>query len=119
MSEAVVKVGIKDSKEVKAFVVALIKGGMDAKKNDGKITGSDFVYLGPALLVMPAALDGISNVGAEFKDLDPAELQELAGDIAKDLGLADSIVADVTDAIEVLKRIVAVVNRHRVIAPVA
>lgn len=81
---------------------------------DGKMGLTDIAYLMPALLKLPAAVEGFSAVGAELKDLDEVELEALKEQLKVELDLPqDSIEAAIEGAAEVAVRIVKLVSDLR------
>jgi hypothetical protein len=77
------KLGIKDTKELISFGMAIAGALYAAKTNDGVIDGKDLPLAMPALLEMPAAIEGVQLVVPELGDLQEDELLEI-----KDLVLA-------------------------------
>lgn len=71
------KYGIKETKEVLAFGVALGMAIDKSLADDGKISLADAANLVDPLMKAPAALSGITEVGLELSDLSDAEKQEL------------------------------------------
>lgn len=71
------KQGIKDTKEVLALGAALTRVVFEAKRNDGVIDIKDLPLVITTLPTITPALDGVSNILAEIKDLDQQELKEL------------------------------------------
>ena len=65
---------IKNTLEVIDFGMAIAQGVFGALKDDGKITIGDLPQLMPALVAMPAAIEGIDQLPAELKDLDEKEV---------------------------------------------
>lgn len=106
--------GIKESKELRDFVVKIVKGGLAARA-DGKLDSSDLQHVLPALMAFPAAVEGISGVPAELRDLDLAEFKELVAiDLSKELGLDLSAIAPyVEDAVEIVKRGFSIYKRAK------
>lgn len=70
------KVGIKESKEVLDFVLAL-GNAAGVSLSDGKIGLEDLSNFFGALTVAGPAFEGIQDVVKEFKDLDKEEAAEL------------------------------------------
>lgn len=69
--------GIKELKEVIAFGMAVGSGAVIAINDDGKITLGDATAFTPAVIALPAALEGITEIPVEIADLDEAEFIEL------------------------------------------
>lgn len=80
--------GIKETKELVAFSMALVKTAVDVSA-DGKVGLSDLVTLVGALKDAPDALVGIDMIPAELSDLDAAEVDELAEFIKEKFDLTD------------------------------
>lgn len=95
--------GIKETKEVLALGFSLGKALKSAKENDGKIDLND---IGLLLTVIPnvvPAVNDISLVPKELKDLDAAEGQELLDYARQELGdtLSDEeLVAQIAAGLE-------------------
>lgn len=69
-------VGIKETKELLDFVIAL-GNATSISLEDGKFFWSEFTnYIG-ALIKLPVAIQDIEQVPVEMKDLDDAEAKEL------------------------------------------
>ena len=70
-------VGIKETKEALVFGLEVGAGVFAALKDDGKVTVGDALVFTPAMVSLPAALDGADQIPAELKDLDENELMEI------------------------------------------
>lgn len=74
------ELGLKETKEVKEFFVGLLDDLAKHKSDDGKIDTTE--WLQTAMSNVPAgvkAMMGIDRVDEELKDLDEAEIREVAG----------------------------------------
>lgn len=71
------KIGIKDTLELIGFGLQIGNALYLAKTNDGVINGQDLPLAMPALLEMPAAIEGIANVVPELADLQEEELLQI------------------------------------------
>lgn len=69
--------GIKESKEALQFAFAIGKIFMQAKKNNGGIDVGDLPLLVNLFPVLGPALEGMSEIPAELKDLDSEEVKSL------------------------------------------
>lgn len=99
------KFDVKNTKEV---IVLVLKSGEAVKKSlaDGKFDGSDTVHFFSVLSLIQPALEGITLIPAEVKDLDAQEAQELIDLVAADLGVlanAPKLVAQINAALKLIK----------------
>lgn len=103
---------IKNILEVEAFASAVVKAGIEAKKNDGTVDFKDTPLFLPALMLLPPAIDQFTMIDDEFKVL-PEHIDELAAKIAPDFGLDPNgdIIFYTTQAVEMLKIGVKVYQR--------
>lgn len=74
---------IKETMDVLNEVSAVLECVKVAKSDDGKITFSDFPAFTPAALGAPEAIMGSSQIGAELKELDSAEIEKLIAKFAE------------------------------------
>lgn len=70
------KTGIKESKEVLGFVLALVEAGANSLA-DGRIGFTDMIHFFDAFRKLSDAVEDIGKVVDEMKDFDEAEKQEL------------------------------------------
>lgn len=73
----IVMPGIVETLQVIDFGLTIGKGIGQSMTDDGKITLADLPKFLPALMAVPAAIEGIQLVPVEVKDLDTAELEEI------------------------------------------
>ena len=108
MSE-VVKVGIKESKEMLVFLFMLGKVMKEAKENDGKIDYMDAMLLMKLMPLMGPAFEGVSEIMEEIKDIDAAEADELIKYLAEETGSIlegkEDLIAKIISGLEVAKSI--------------
>lgn len=78
--------GIKETKEVLQLVFALMKTFKAAKADDGNINMADVKHLVALFPNLSPAVEGITEVPAEIKDLNEAEAKELLTFAAAHLG---------------------------------
>lgn len=77
---------VKDIKEMNTFLAKL--GNATSKSlADDKIDSNDAVNLVDPIVAAPAAFEGISNYGKQFKDMDESEALEIKQQLAADLQL--------------------------------
>lgn len=107
---------IKDIQEVKDFLLAAVKGGLDSNK-DGVWNSADVQYFTPALILLPAAMENIGDVGAELKIL-PEHIDEFASDIASKLGLDDTskVKTYIDAAVKILENAYLILKTAKVVA---
>jgi len=105
------KEGIKELKELVTFV-AVLASAADKSTQDG-LGYDDIGEFVNAMLKAPNAFEGIDKVGAEIKDLDAAEMQELKDLVAAELNLVDDKLELVVE-----KAIVAIVNIYDIVLEV-
>ena len=79
-------VGIKETLEVLDFILDLTGGFYKSIKNDGKFTAEDIANFLPALVSLPAAIEGFSLVLPELKDLNDAEMEQIKDKVINKLG---------------------------------
>ena len=79
---------MRDIKELKEVVVLALKLGGATKKSfaDGKFDFNDVPNYLATIPYLQPALEGITDIPEEVKDLDEKELEELIDLVAKDLG---------------------------------
>jgi len=68
--------GIKETKDVLACIISLANG-MGKSLEDGKLSMTDIGYFLDMFMGIPAAIENISEVPEEIKDLSEEELREL------------------------------------------
>lgn len=78
--------GVKELKEVVAFVVEL-GNGLGASLADGRIGYGDLMNIFGALRALPSAVDGMAEIPKELADLDAAEKVELCTLVEERLNL--------------------------------
>ena len=88
-TDGVKKYDIKETKEMVTFIAKLGMGLEASLDDDGKITLGDSGKMMPALMSSGAAFAGAGKIGAEIKDLDKDEAQELCDHLAKELDIKD------------------------------
>jgi len=77
-SEAVAQqFGIKETTEVIDLGLALGNGVFQSLQDDGKITFGDVPKFGPALLAVAPAIEGVTQVPFELKELSDSELEQI------------------------------------------
>lgn len=100
----------KDIKNTKEALVFFFKCGhvlKQAKENDGKVNYMDAVLLMQLVPLMGPAVDEFDQIDDEFKDIDDAELAEIAvlvGENITALG-KEKFVAQVMAGLEVAKAV--------------
>lgn len=80
---------IEDVKEIKDVLKLVISGykAYGAAMADGKLGWEDFGHLMPVFPNISAAVENISDIPAEFKDLDAEEARELADYVQAELDI--------------------------------
>lgn len=80
---------IQGSPETDELVAGLadVYNGVKGSLKDGKLDASDVSHFLPLLQSLPKAVEGISKVPAELKDLDSAEGAALLAKVAEKIGL--------------------------------
>lgn len=102
---------VKELKEVLGFVCALANGIGEAAK-DGKVSLGDATQLIPLLYKLPAAVDGMSEIPAEAKDLSQDEVDELAKYIKEELDLPqDKVEMAVEEGLDIALKLYALVQK--------
>lgn len=99
------KYGVKELKELIGLILSLLKVGKGALA-DGKLSLVDLAGLLVVLPNVQAALEGITEVPAELKDLDQDEAAELASYVMVELAVDDAKAKEVVEA--ALKALVAI-----------
>lgn len=99
------KFDVKNTKEV---IVLVLKSGEAVKKSleDGKMDVADTANFFPIISLIQPALEGISLIPSEIKDLDAEEAQELIDLVAKDIGVlanAPKLVSQINAALKLVK----------------
>lgn len=93
--------GIKETKEVVGFAVELANG-VGKSLEDGKWDIGDFVHFMDALMMAPAAIQGITSVPAELGDLSQPEIQEISDYVIEEFDIPqDEVEGVVEDAIKI------------------
>jgi hypothetical protein len=87
MSE-VEKRGVKELSEAVVFAIGLGEA-VDAALADKKLDLADLGLLVGPFTKAPAAIEGLDQVGAEIKDLDAAEMEEMKALVKSELDLSD------------------------------
>lgn len=77
---------INDILEVKQFLILCVKAGVQSGK-DGKWDQNDIMYFGAPMMALVPAIQGIGDIGNEFKVL-PQHIDELVANLPDDLGIA-------------------------------
>jgi len=97
-------VGIKESKDVLTFIIAVLK---EVDKRPKKVNAFTLIPILLRLAPKTAkAFNGIKELPAEFKDLDEVERQELIAVVKNDVSLSNEKVEDIVDKIiEVIIRL--------------
>lgn len=72
--------GIKETQEVAALVVSVVKG-IQAARADGKWDASDLMHLMPVFGTLGPALENFNQVGKEIGDLDANEIKTIAAQL--------------------------------------
>lgn len=78
--------GNKETKELIMFGVAL-GNGLGKTFEDGKFKLMELTNFIPALIKLPAGLEGIGSVDDELKNMTPAERLDLVNEVAEQLDL--------------------------------
>lgn len=88
-AEAVAVVEKKSVKELKDVVVLLaqIANSSVSALKDGKVGVEDLSLFLKLIPLLPAAVDGAAQIPAELKDVDAAEVKELADAVVANLAL--------------------------------
>lgn len=107
------KLGTKELKDVLALALAMVKVGRGALA-DGKVGLEDLAGLLQVLPKVQGAIEGLTEVPAELKDLDGAEAAELAAFVMAELSVDDAKAKEVVEAS--LKAAVAVYGVVKAIA---
>lgn len=105
--------GTKELGEVLKFVCALANGIGEAAK-DGEPSIGDATNLIPMLYKLPAAVDGISELPAEAKDLSVEEMAALVAMVKDDLDLPqDKVEMAVEEGLELSLKLYSLVQKLR------
>lgn len=105
--------GIQDLKDVVAFGAKFGNGIGESLSDDGKITLGDMANFMPAVLSVPAALEGIENIPAEIKDLDEAELVELVAFVDEEFDIPqDDAEEFIEESLHVASVVLAYVKKY-------
>jgi hypothetical protein len=105
------KYGIKDTKELISFGMALVSAAYTAKTNDGVIDGKDLPLLVPPLMELPAAIEGAAQAVPELSELDEAEAIEIRDLVLSKLpGVGDKWKSVATHALMVAQGAVGLWN---------
>lgn len=105
--------GTKELGEVLKFVCALANGIGEAAK-DGEVSLGDATHLIPLLYKLPAAVDGISEIPAEAKDLSGDEVEALVAMIKEELDLPqDKVEMAVEEGLDLALRLYSLVQKLR------
>ena len=75
---------VKEIKDVLKLIIGAIKG-YQAAKADGKLDWADMSQFMPVFPLIQPAIENISEIPAEFKDLDSEEATELAEFVKQEL----------------------------------
>ena len=94
------KVGIQNTKELIQLGAAAAKVVREAKQNDGMYSVNDLPLLMQMFPVMGPALDDVSEVPKELKDIDAEELKELLSFGAAHIGGAYSDSPELLEKVE-------------------
>ena len=91
------KIGIKETKDMLKFVLGL---GMALDKSlaDKKFSVDDIGNFVSAFLSAGEAFEGVKEIGAELKDLDAAELEEINEFVKKELELENEKVEAIVES---------------------
>lgn len=68
--------GIENTLDIIDLGIALARGCMGAFE-DKEFSLSDLFEAGPAILALPAAIEGVTDVPAELQDLSAAEIEQI------------------------------------------
>ena len=116
--KAVEKRDIKETKEVLALAFAIGKAFINAKKDNGEFDAGDIKHFIALFPVLSPALEGITNLPAELKDLDSDEIKELMTFAAAHLGTLFTDKEDLAAKIEEgLKLAIAITDFIKVMIP--
>ena len=95
------EVGIKETKEMIGFIVEL-GNGVGKSLEDGEWNVTDFVHFMDALMMAPAAFQGMNQIPAEFGDLSEAEIKELVDYVVEEFDIPqDQIEVVIERAIDI------------------
>ena len=104
--------GIQQTKDV-LKTAALIGNGVGISLQDGKFDLSDLTNFVNALISLPTAVDGITEVPTELKDLDPAERTELLNYFSQEFDIPhDKTEEAIEDHIEFLFALWKIVDKY-------
>lgn len=76
---------IKNTLDVIDFGMAIGNGVAKSLKDDGKVTVGDLPNFMPAVMLLPATIEGISDIPAELKELNESELGQIRDHIVTQL----------------------------------
>lgn len=107
------KVGVAQTKEVLDLVLGLVKAGQDSLK-DGKIGLEDLTNLLQVLPKVIPAIEGVSLLDDEFKDLSVEEGAELIAYVAAKLAIENEKAKEV--AVKALQSALSVLALVKAIA---
>lgn len=104
--------GISQTQDVVRFAAKLGNAAGRILQDD-KFTWTEIVEVIPALLELPNAISGISEVPGEFADLDEAEKNQLAEFLANEFDIPqDQLEMAVEDHVKVVLAIWLVVKKY-------
>ena len=81
--------GIKETKEMLGFILALSNALAQSMEDNGKLDLADVLKFLPALNSASVAMEDSGKIMAELKDLDEAEVIELNRFVAANFDIAD------------------------------
>jgi hypothetical protein len=95
------------------LLLAAIGNGVGKATEDGKITISDFVHLGPAALKLPAALTNIKDVDNQIGDATPEQVEAWKQAFISEFDIADDKAeAMVEDYLRIVADLAATIKKH-------
>lgn len=103
--------GIKETKELLVFGLDVGEGVFKSYADDGKITFGDATNFSDAVISVPAALKGVTDVPAELADLDEAEFGEIKDLVVARLpDIGDKWIVVANEALSIGTSIVKIYN---------
>jgi hypothetical protein len=105
--------GIKETKDLVIAIASIGAATAKSLDGDGKISLTDAANYFPALMKLPAAVAGISEVPAELADLEPSELEELQQTLVDEFDVPQESVKElVEDSLKAVAALYGVIYKH-------
>lgn len=106
-------VGLQETKEALTFAFAIVNGVRTAKADDGKITVTDVPAFFPALFALKDAVDGVTDIPLEMKNISQEEADELKKWVKDNFDISDDKVEQfIEDGFAIVLDIWMLVKRY-------